>query len=65
MRPVYLLLEVITGNMKDQEVVAQVADRHTCKKTVSPLKLKTDVCVTARFKCVYVALLTDNDAYFV
>lgn len=30
--PIYLLLGVITRNMKDKEVVTQVADRHTYKK---------------------------------
>lgn len=35
----YLLFDVITANMQDQEVVTQVADGHTCVKTESPLKL--------------------------
>lgn len=35
----YLLFDVITANMQDQEVVTQVADGHTCGKKESPLKL--------------------------
>lgn len=35
----YLLFDVITANMQDQEVVTQVADGHTCVKTELPLKL--------------------------